>query len=197
MNMEPLREFVSLETRKKELDAQLKAAKQRLDELEDVIIPQFIEEGVPSMTVEVDGVKRTLSIYPDVYASPLNDREDVVDALKQSELGQYVAENYNSNSLTGFVREVWKEIRQLATREQRVATEDDLRAALPGTARVGPEDLVGPQTQQHEKPKRRNHVARTRKTRCAAARTHSHGAGSQGGAGGVRRQHRQRQHHGV
>ena len=55
MNMEPLREFVSLETRKKELDAQLKAAKQRLDELEDVIIPQFIEEGVPSMTVEVDG----------------------------------------------------------------------------------------------------------------------------------------------
>ena len=131
MNMEPLREFVSLETRKKDLDAQLKAAKQRLDELEDVIIPQFIEEGVPSMTVEVDGVKRTLSIYPDVYASPLNDREDVVDALKQSELGQYVAENYNSNSLTGFVREVWKEIRQLATREQRVATEDDLRAALP------------------------------------------------------------------
>ena len=131
MNMEPLREFVSLETRKKDLDAQLKAAKQRLDELEDVIIPQFIEEGVPSMTVEVDGVKRTLSIYPDVYASPLNDREDVVDALKQSELGQYVAENYNSNSLTGFVREVWKEIRQLANREQRVVTEVDLRAALP------------------------------------------------------------------
>jgi len=36
MNMEPLREFVSLETRKKELDAELKAAKQRLDELEEV-----------------------------------------------------------------------------------------------------------------------------------------------------------------
>ena len=75
MNMEPLREFVSLETREKQLDAELKAAKQRLDELEAVIIPLFIEEGVPSMTVEVDGVKRTLSIYPDVYASPLNGRE--------------------------------------------------------------------------------------------------------------------------
>ena len=121
---------LSLETRKKDLDAQLKAAKQRLDELEDVIIPQFIEEGVPSMTVEVDGVKRTLSIYPDVYASPLNDREEVVNALKQSELGQYVAENYNSNSLTGFVREVWKEIRQTANREQRVVTEDDLRSTF-------------------------------------------------------------------
>ncbi len=131
MNLEPLREFVSLETRKKELDAELKVTKQRLDELEEVIIPMFIEAGVPAMTVEVDGVKRTLSIYPDVYASPLNSRDEVVDALKQSELGQYVAENYNTNSLTSFVREIWKEIRQIASREKRVVTEDDLRAALP------------------------------------------------------------------
>jgi len=131
MNLEPLREFVSLENRKRELDADLKATRQRLDELEEVIIPMFIEAGVPSMTVEADGVKRTLSIYPDVYASPLNDREEVVEALKQSELGQYVAENYNTNSLTGYVREVWKELRQAGGREQRLVTEDDLRAALP------------------------------------------------------------------
>jgi hypothetical protein len=131
MNMEPLREFVSLETRKKELDAQLKAAKQRLDELEDVIIPQFIEEGVPSITVEVGGVKRTLSIYPDVYASPLNGRDEVAKALKQSELGQYVAENYNTNSLTSFVREVWKELRQTVCNQGRIIGEDELRMALP------------------------------------------------------------------
>jgi hypothetical protein len=131
MNMEPLREFVSLETRKKELDADLKATKQRLDELEDQIIPMFVEEGVPSMTVEVDGMKRTLSIYPDVYASPLNDREEVVDALKHSGLDQYVAENYNTNSLTSFVREIWKELLATAGREKRIVTEDDLRAALP------------------------------------------------------------------
>ena len=35
MNMEPLREFVSLENRKKDLDAELKAVKQKLDELEE------------------------------------------------------------------------------------------------------------------------------------------------------------------
>jgi hypothetical protein len=131
MNLEPLREFVSLEQRKKDLDAELKATKQKLDELEDQIIPMFIEAGVPSMTVEVNGAKRTLSIYPDVYASPLNDREEVVDALKASELDQYVAENYNTNSLTSFVREIWKELRHNASREERVVTEDDLRAALP------------------------------------------------------------------
>jgi hypothetical protein len=131
MNMQQLREFVSLENSKKDLDAELKATKQKLDELEELIIPQFIEDGVPSITVEVDGKKRTLSIYPDVYASPLNDREEVVEALKQSELGQYVAENYNANSLTSFVREVWKELLQSAAREERIVGADDLRAALP------------------------------------------------------------------
>jgi len=131
MNMAPLREFVSLENKKKNLDAELKAARQRLDELEEIIIPMFIEKGVPAMVVEADGVSRTLSIYPDVYASPVNDREEVVAALKLSELGQYVAENYNTNSLTSYVREVWKELRDTAKREQRVVTERDLRAALP------------------------------------------------------------------
>ncbi|MCC6366872.1 MAG: hypothetical protein IT165_25400 [Bryobacterales bacterium] len=131
MNMEQLREFVSLENKKRDLDAELKATNQRLDELEDLILPQFIEAGVPSIAVTVDGSTRTLSIYPDVYASPRNDRADVAAALKASELGQYVAENYNSNSLTAYVREVWREIVQAAARENRVATEDDVRAALP------------------------------------------------------------------
>ncbi len=131
MNMEQLREFVSLENRKRDLDAELKAANQRLDALEDLIIPQFIEAGVPSIAVTVDGITRTLSIYPDVYASPLNDRTEVTAALKASELGQYVAENYNTNSLTAFVREVWREVLLAAQRENRVATEGDVRAALP------------------------------------------------------------------
>ncbi len=131
MNMEPLWEFVSLEARKKDLDAQLKAIKQRPDELEEIIIPMFIQAGVPSMTVAVDGTKRTLAIYQDVYASPANDRGEVVDALKQSELAQYVAESYNANSLTSLVRETWKELVDTAAREKRIASEEDLRAALP------------------------------------------------------------------
>ena len=135
MNMEPLREFVSLEKKKKDLDAELKAAKQRLDELEEIIIPMFVAEGVPSMAVETDGMTRTLSIYQDVYASPMNDREEVVAALKASELGVYVAENYNTNSLTSYVREVWNELKDTARREQRVVFEADLRAALPEALR--------------------------------------------------------------
>ena len=131
MNLEQLREFVSLENRKRQLDIELKEVKQNLDDLEELIIPQFIEAGVPSMTVEVDGQRRTLSVYPDVYASPLNDREEVIAALKSSELGQYVAENYNTNSLTALVREVWRDVLDEAKKANRIATEDDVRAALP------------------------------------------------------------------
>jgi vacuolar-type H+-ATPase subunit I/STV1 len=127
MNIQQLREFVSLENRKKDLDAELKAVKQQLDDLEEALVPQFIEDGVQRMTV--DG--RTVSIQQDVYASPLNDREDVVDALKQSELGQYVAENYNTNSLTAFVRELKRDVELRAKGENRMYTEDDVRAALP------------------------------------------------------------------
>jgi vacuolar-type H+-ATPase subunit I/STV1 len=127
MNMQQLRGFVSLENRKKDLDAELKSVKQQLDDLEEALVPQFIEDGVQRMTV--DG--RTVSIQQDVYASPLNDRDDVVDALKQSELGQYVAENYNTNSLTAFVREVKRDVELRAQSENRMYTEDDVRSALP------------------------------------------------------------------
>jgi hypothetical protein len=127
MNIQQLREFVSLENRKKDLDAELKAVKQQLDDLEEALVPQFVEGGVQKMTI--DG--RTVSLSQDVYASPLNDREDVVDALKQSELGQYVAENYNTNSLTALVREVKREVESRAQDEGRMFTEDDVRSALP------------------------------------------------------------------
>jgi hypothetical protein len=127
VNLEQLKEFVCLENRKKELDAEQKQVKQQLDDLEQVLVPQFIQDGIQKMTV--DG--RTVSLVHDIYASPLYDREDVVAALKQSELGQYVAENYNTNSLTAFVREVKREVESQAQQEQRPYDEEDIRAALP------------------------------------------------------------------
>jgi len=127
VNLEQLKEFVCLENRKKELDAEQKQVKQQLDDLEDALVPQFIQDGIQKMTV--DG--RTVSLVHDIYASPLYDRDDVVAALKQSELGQYVAENYNTNSLTALVREVKREVESQAQQEQRPYDEEDIRAALP------------------------------------------------------------------
>lgn len=127
MNMEQLKEFVCLENRKRDLDAELKATKQKLDDLEQVLVPQFIDDGVQRMTVD----NRTVSLAQDIYASPINERAEVVAALKASELGQYVAENYNSNSLTAFVREVARDVAAVAVRERRPYDEGEVLRALP------------------------------------------------------------------
>jgi hypothetical protein len=125
--MDQLKEFVCLETRKRELDWELKAIAARIDDLEQALVPQFLSDGVAAM--KVDG--RTVYIAQDIQASPLNDRAEVIAALKRSELGQYVSENYNSQSLRAFVREVAEEARLRCQQQDRLFTEEDVRTALP------------------------------------------------------------------
>jgi hypothetical protein len=60
-----LKEFVSLETRKRELDSELKAIAARIDDLEQALVPQFLTDGVASM--KVDG--RTVYIAQDIQAA--------------------------------------------------------------------------------------------------------------------------------
>jgi hypothetical protein len=127
MNIEQLKEFVALEKRKRDLDSELKAIAVRLDDLEQALVPQFLNDGVASM--KVDG--RAVYLAQDIYAGPLNDRGEVIAALKASELGQYVSENYNTQSLKAFVREVAEEVRLRCQQEERLFTEEEVRAALP------------------------------------------------------------------
>jgi len=127
MRMEQLKEFVALENRKKELDSELKAIAAKLDDLEQALVPQFLQDGVQSM--QIDG--RVVYLAQDIYPSPASDRSAVVDALKQSELGQYVSENFNTQSLRAFVREVAEEVRLVCKEQGRLLTEEAILAALP------------------------------------------------------------------
>jgi hypothetical protein len=127
MNMEQLKEFVCLETRKRELDSELKAIAARIDDLEQALVPQFLSDGIASM--KIDG--RTVYIAQDIQASPANGRVEVIGALKQSDLGQYVSENYNTQSLRAYVREVAAETRLCCQQQNRLFTEEDVGAALP------------------------------------------------------------------
>jgi hypothetical protein len=127
MNMQQVKEFVCLEKRKRDLDAELKAVKQQLDDLSDALVPQFLNAGIDKVTA----LGRTVKIVQQVVASPVNGRRDVVDALKASELGQYVGENYNDQSIRGYVNEVARDVADRAAREDRVYTEEEIRAALP------------------------------------------------------------------
>jgi len=127
MNMEQVKEFVALEKRKRELDSELKAIAAKLDDLEQALVPQFLSDGVNSL--KING--RMVYLAQDIYAGPLRDRGEVIAALKASELGQYVSENYNTQSLKAFVREVAEEARLRCQQEERLFSEEEVRLSLP------------------------------------------------------------------
>ena len=126
MNTDELKEFVALEKEKATLKARLKAIDSRLTELDESIAQQFVSDGVQSM--RIDG--RTVYLHRDIYASAKDGARDaVVAALRDCDLGQYVKEDYNANSLTAYVREMVREAEEQARLDNRVI--DDPAEALP------------------------------------------------------------------
>jgi len=126
MNTAELKEFVALEKEKATLKARLKVIDSRLTELDESIAAQFVSDGVQSM--RIDG--RTVYLHRDIYASAKDGARDaVVAALRDCDLGQYVKEDYNANSLTAYVREMVREAEEQARLDNRVI--DDPAEALP------------------------------------------------------------------
>lgn len=127
MNEQPLKEYVCLEKRKRDLAAELKQIQADLDRLETVVIDEMVRAGLQK--VEVDG--RTLKIVPAVFCSPVENRWAVVEALKEAGLDQFIPQNYNEAQLRSFVKETAAEVFARADQEDRVATAEEIAAALP------------------------------------------------------------------
>jgi NADP-dependent 3-hydroxy acid dehydrogenase YdfG len=137
MNIAQLKEFVCLETEKRRLEGEVKLVKQKLDDLKDALIPQFLEHGFQS--TEIDG--RTVYIHGEVRPAMVNGREQVVAALRTEGLDQYIGVNHQS--FGAYVREVAREVEDDIARENakkpfeqhHVMDEEDVRAALPTALR--------------------------------------------------------------
>jgi hypothetical protein len=128
--MTSLKRFVELETKKKEIDAELKRVNKELDELESALIPDFVLDGVQSMNV--DG--RTVYLARDIYAGVAEGatKDSVIDALKANdETCAFIAEGYNANTLKAWVREKAKPAEEACVKAGLPFDEDAIRAALP------------------------------------------------------------------
>jgi len=111
MNTDELKQFIQLERRRRELEAEIDTIKAESAELEASLLPQFEQAGMER--VAIDG--RTVYIERKLWAKAKNgDKQAVCKALKRARLGDYVSETYNSNSLSAYVRELDREGRSMS-----------------------------------------------------------------------------------
>jgi len=96
-------QFLALDTRKRDLKAVLTQVEAELQRLEPEILDRFERAGVQRMTM-TDGT--TAYIRRDLRVRAADgDTERVIEALKESGLGDMVAEKFNTNTLAAYVRE--------------------------------------------------------------------------------------------
>lgn len=102
MDTESLARYVELEQRKRDLKNDLKDVNSEIEALEEKLLPQFEAAGVQNM--RINGM--TVYIHRQLWAgAPEGNREAVIGALRASGLEDYVVENFNTQSLSAWVRE--------------------------------------------------------------------------------------------
>lgn len=110
MNIDNLKEFISLRGAKSELEAELKLIKKKISALESKLLDDFDNDGVHSMKIEnTAGRNVTVYINRQLWASPEDGYEKACSALRAAGLDEYVHERFNVNSLSSYVRELDEE----------------------------------------------------------------------------------------
>ena len=115
-----MKKLLRLDAQKKELEEELDEVKKARKEVEEKLLDQFAKAGVKSMNV--DG--KTVYLHKQLWATPKNKdggRAEVCAVLKSLGMGrEYVVENFNTNSLSAFVRELDEQNEELDVKLQRV-----------------------------------------------------------------------------
>lgn len=84
------------------LENQIDNLKDERKEIEQELLESFQEKGISNISVN----GRTIYIHSQYWAGYKNSREEAVKALKRAGLEEYVRENYNTHSLSAYIREL-------------------------------------------------------------------------------------------
>ncbi len=118
--VERRRRFAELTAEKKDLAAEQRRVQRELDELEDQVLEDYVELGTDSMRVVVGEQRYTVHLAPELYARPHKsgvdergndvsteeDWEAACTAVREAGRPDLVAERFNTQSLTGWIREL-------------------------------------------------------------------------------------------
>ena len=106
MDMKLAKQVATLIAKKRKLEDSLRAVKDEIGSLEPSLLNEMMQEQMDRLHVTVGDEKVTLYIHKILWAKPKDgDRQAVIETLLHCGLSDFVQENYNSNSLSAYVRE--------------------------------------------------------------------------------------------
>ena len=129
------RRFAQLTAHKRELNEQLHEMQKQMDALEPVLLAYLTQNGLEM--IKVEGFTMAPAREPWIYPKAGLGRPQVCEALKLSGLGRMVTENYNTRTLTKYVREL-EEHRTLLAPSDSAALGELLPAPLAQVVEVRP-----------------------------------------------------------
>ena len=100
MDTEGLQEFAILESEKAELKNRLDEIDRREEALAGTLKDLMIDAGIKSINI----AGRTIFIRTDIWAKTLTSKEELIGALKDSGLGEYISVGVNHQSISAYVR---------------------------------------------------------------------------------------------
>jgi hypothetical protein len=103
--MEEVSIFATLLKTKKELNRRLKEIEQEITRKEEPLLDAMATLGLQSLKLTSGG---TLYIRSQIWPKYLEGktRQDVIEALKQDHLSEYLKEDYNALQFAAFIREL-------------------------------------------------------------------------------------------
>jgi hypothetical protein len=106
MDMTLAKEYASLIAEKRKLEEQLGATKDKIAGLERSILNAMQENQIDRLPINLGTEKVTLYIHKQLWAKPKNgDKLNVMQVLKHCGLSDLVQEQYNTSTLSAYVRE--------------------------------------------------------------------------------------------
>lgn len=107
MNTDLIKEYARLQIEKNEAAARAKALGAQMNEIADQVRGELVDNEVQNVPVTVSGQRMSVHLKRLVWAKPIEGitREEVGEVLKRCGLSWMVKENWDANSLSGYVRE--------------------------------------------------------------------------------------------
>jgi len=127
MDMDLARRFAALTARKRELNDQLQEVRDAIADLEPSLMNEMIEAQVDSLPITANGEKITLYFHRVLWAKAKNgDKRKVATTLKRCGMSDLVQENYNTSTLSAYVRERLANGQKLQPTLERVLDLDEV-----------------------------------------------------------------------